>query len=115
MKAICVALSFFSLVFSSFSLAHVSLSSSTPARGEVLNEPPSSLSIAFSGEVRVVKVKLKTSTGDNVNFGFTPPKSWSKQFSWPISSLGSATYQVDWIVMGKDGHKMKGAFEFTVQ
>ena len=115
MKVINVSFCLFCLLFSSMTLAHVSLSSSTPSKGEVLSASPAALALEFSGNVRVVKVVLKNSEGNKVDFGFAPPKEWGKKFSWPVSILPTATYQVNWVIMGKDGHKMKGAYEFTIQ
>jgi methionine-rich copper-binding protein CopC len=114
-KLISLSVCLFCLLFSNLTLAHVSLASSAPAKGEVLSVSPAELALAFSGNVRVVKVVLKNSEGKKIDFGFTPPKAWSKKFSWPVSNLPSGTYQVNWVIMGKDGHKMKGSYEFIIQ
>lgn len=105
-----------SLLFSSSTFAHVSLSESRPAKGEVLSAPPAEFSLIFSGEVRVVKVVLKKQpTGNPVDVSFAPPKQWATTFSWPSDVLPPSSYQFEWVVVGKDGHKMKGSYEFSIQ
>jgi len=102
------------IVFSSIAQAHVGLKDTTPAKGAMLMSSPEKLSLSYSGEVKAVKVTLKDASGKKVDFGFKPISDAAKSFEWALPKLKASNYKVDWIVMGKDGHKMKGQFGFMV-
>lgn len=105
----------FAIGSSSIAHAHVDIKSTTPANHAKLSSSPELLSLVYSGEVRIVKLKLTDSSGEKVDFGFKRSSEASQSFSWPLPVLKKENYRVNWVVMGKDGHKMKGLFDFVVE
>lgn len=101
------------LVFAGPALAHVKPSGSVPADNAMLMQAPDVLSISFSGPIRLTKVTLLHDSGSTVDFGFTPTAA-ATQFSWPLPVLELGSYQVSWVGLGEDGHKMKGDFSFML-
>ena len=59
MKTIFKTLTLISLFFSSIAFGHISLKKSTPADNAMLMTSPTGLVLAFSSDVRVVRVVLK--------------------------------------------------------
>lgn len=102
------------VLFSTFTQAHVGLKNTQPVKGAMLMNSPEKLSLRFSGEVKVVKLRLEDASGISIDFGFKPSADATSDFEWLLPKLKASNYQVDWIVMGKDGHKMKGKFGFMV-
>lgn len=103
------------LVISSLAHAHVDIKETVPENHAKLPVSPETLSLVYSGEVRIVKLKLTDSSGEKVDFGFKRSADASRSFSWPLPALKKESYRVNWVVMGKDGHKMKGLFDFVVE
>lgn len=101
-------------LFSAVTQAHVGLKSTTPTKDAMLMSSPEQLALTYSGDVKVVKVVLKDADGNQVDFGFSPVSDAAKSFAWTLPKLKASNYKVDWIVMGSDGHKMKGQFSFMV-
>ena len=101
--------------FNSIAHAHVDIENTTPTNHATLTSSPETLSLVYSGEVRIVKLKLTDSSGEKLDFGFKRSADASRSFSWPLPALKKESYRVNWVVMGKDGHKMKGLFDFVVE
>jgi methionine-rich copper-binding protein CopC len=114
MKTLIKFLTVISIVFSSAVFAHVHLEKSVPADNAMLMKTPEKLTLAFSKEVRVVKIALKNKKGEKVKFGFKPTKEAHTEFTWKLPKLTPANYIVDVTFLGKDGHKMKDSFGFMV-
>ena len=95
-------------------LAHVKQSSSVPADNAMLMQTPATLSISFSGPVKLTKVELLQNAATTIVFGFTPSLEAATQYSWPLPPLAAGNYQVNWVGLGNDGHKMKGDFSFIL-
>ena len=114
MKTLIKFLAVISVVFSSSVFAHVHLEKSVPADNAMLMKTPEALTLAFSKEVRVVKITLKNKRGEKVKFGFKPSKEAGSEFTWKLPKLAPANYIVNVTFLGKDGHKMKDSFGFMV-
>jgi methionine-rich copper-binding protein CopC len=113
MKKLIPLLTLLCLAFAGPVLAHVKQSGSVPADNAMLMKAPDVLSISFSGPIRLTKVTLLHDNGNTVDFGFTPT-AVATQFSWPLPVLEIGSYQVNWVSLGEDGHKMKGDFSFML-
>ncbi len=113
MKKLIPLLTLLCLAFAGPVLAHVKQSGSVPADNAMLMQAPDVLSISFSGPIRLTKVTLLHDNGNTVDFGFTPT-AVATQFSWPLPVLEIGSYQVNWVSLGEDGHKMKGDFSFML-
>ncbi|PKG58053.1 copper resistance CopC family protein, partial [Shewanella sp. GutDb-MelDb] len=114
MKLVNTILLATSLIISSSVWAHVGLSSSIPAKGAMLNETPSALELSFSGTVRLIKLTLKDSKNNDFKLSIPTSEQSQDQYSLALPTLAESTYTVSWMIMGKDGHKMKGEFEFMI-
>ncbi|MFC4656989.1 copper resistance protein CopC [Rheinheimera marina] len=113
MKKLIPLLTLLCLAFAGPVLAHVKQSGSVPADNAMLMKAPDVLSISFSGPIRLTKVTLLHDNGNTVDFGFTPT-AVATQFSWPLPVLEIGSYQVNWVGLGEDVHKMKGDFSFML-
>ncbi|MCL1124296.1 copper resistance CopC family protein [Shewanella surugensis] len=98
-------------LFSTSVLAHVGLVGSMPTEGAMLNQSPSQLELNFSAPVRLVKLRLNDGDKD---IALTLPNHGESQsdFSVSLPVLMAGNYQVTWMIMGNDGHKMKGQYQF---
>ena len=94
--------------------AHTGIKSTSPENKAVLQEPPEALTLSFRAAVRLMKVTLLDTNEDVVKIDFKPTSKASKVFSVDIPELTLGKYKANWVIMGKDGHKMKGSFVFTV-
>ena len=95
--------------------AHVHLASTLPAAESTVATSPETLSLTFSGEVKLIKLKLSDDKGKKVDFGFKPVVKAAKTMSWKLPALPAGEYDVEWTVMGNDGHKMEDFYTFTVE
>jgi methionine-rich copper-binding protein CopC len=103
-----------SLFFSASAFAHVGLVSSLPNNGAMLSQAPTTLELAFTAPVRLVKLTLQDEKLQSIPL--TLPASTSSQaaFSFTLPVLTATHYTVNWMIMGDDGHKMKGNMSFML-
>ena len=110
-----VAILLMTMTFTSASvLAHTSLTSSTPSDNAMLMKSPETLVLSFGAPVRLVSLKVVNANNEAVAFAFAPIMEAGKTFSYELPPLLPSTYSASWIIMGDDGHKMKGDFSFMV-
>ena len=95
-------------------LAHTGIKSTFPANEQSLTEAPTQLTLTFSGPVRLMKVLMSNSEAEALDIEFKPTAQANKSFDVALPDLEKGQYLVSWVSMGKDGHKMKGDFSFTV-
>lgn len=114
MKKVISLLAVMGLAAAAPVLAHVKQSSSVPADNAMLMQTPATLSISFSGPVKLTKVELLQNAATTIVFGFAPSLEAATQYSWPLPPLEGGNYQVNWVGLGNDGHKMKGDFSFML-
>lgn len=105
----------FAALFSLHANSHVKLLESIPAKGAVLQFAPEQLKLKFNASSRIAKLKIYSTSGEKVDVGFKPTKMPNENFSWTLPVLSPGTYQVEIIYFGKDGHKMKANYSFTLQ
>ncbi|MGI5309802.1 copper resistance CopC family protein [Rheinheimera sp. WS51] len=94
--------------------AHVDLTETVPADEAMLMQSPATLKLTFSAPVRMMKLSLIDAEKKAVKFGFAASATAASEFEWPLPPLKSGEYQVSWIVMGQDGHKMTGDYSFML-
>lgn len=102
------------LTISSLSMAHTGMRSSVPQDGSMLMAPPASLTINFSGSVRLIKVDMKNEHEQNIAVNFSPTTEAATSFDVPLPNLPAGTYRTDWTAMGSDGHKITGSIGFML-
>ena len=102
------------LLLSLNAAAHTGIKSTSPVNKAVLEKAPEALTLSFRGDVRLMKVTLLDTNEEVVKTDFKPTADAAKSFSVDLPELTVGKYKTNWVVMGKDGHKMKGSFVFTV-
>ncbi len=104
----------FLCVFSSATFAHTSLKTSVPANGQTVTEVQH-ISMEFGAALQLMALVLKDATGNVIPTSFARTASANTIFDAKIKApLAPAHYQVHWMGMGADGHKIDGDFSFTV-
>ena len=94
--------------------SHTGIKSTSPENKAVLQEAPETLTLSFRAPVRLMKVTLLDNNEEVVKTDFKPTAKAAKTFSVDLPELSGGKYQASWMIMGKDGHKIKGRFVFTV-
>jgi len=95
--------------------AHTGMTLSVPADGAGVTGSPATLELVFSGDVRLVRLRITSATKENVALEQSQALTPARRFVLPLPSLQPGVYTVNWVVMGSDSHKMNGNFTFTVR
>ncbi len=95
--------------------AHVGLEKATPAENTELKKSPQQLELVFSSPVRLIKAKLMNAEEQSINFSFTPSADANAQYAWELPTLKEGEYMVEWTILGQDGHKMSGSYQFMLR
>ncbi|NLF04903.1 MAG: copper resistance protein CopC [Actinomycetales bacterium] len=98
--------------------AHDTLLASDPADGAVLGEPPTAITLEFSGELLDLNPALELTTSDGTPVEVGEAHLDGPTASWTITepeSLAAGDYEVVWAVTSSDGHPIDGTFAFTVE
>lgn len=95
--------------------AHSGMTLSVPAGGASVAESPEQLVLSFSGDVRLVSLRVTGAGNEQVKLGQSRSLTPAQRFSLPLPALQPGAYTVHWMVMGSDSHKMDGAFTFFVK
>lgn len=104
----------FLLLLSNLVLAHSNLKKSSPADGEMLKASPDVISLTFLNPVKLIKFKLVSANQDPVNTDFKPSMMDRSEFRITPEKLSQGKYTVYWAIMGVDGHKMNGDYQFEI-
>ena len=95
--------------------AHTGLESSVPIDNAMLMESPKAIELNFTEEVHLTKFEVTSKmSGNPVEVDFTPSVTASSNFSLPVPALPMGSYQVNWALLGGDGHQIEGFFGFMV-
>lgn len=103
------------LITATNAMAHVDLSSSTPAMNASITTAPKSLVLNFSGEVMLMNIKLLDVQRTNIPLNYKVNHDLKKLFTVPVPALKKGKYFVVWTTMGKDGHNMNNEYSFTIK
>jgi len=99
---------------SSATFAHTSLKTSVPANGQTVADVQH-ISVEFGAALQLMALVLKDATGNVIPTSFARTATASAIFDAKIKApLAPAHYQVHWMAMGADGHKIDGDFSFAV-
>ena len=102
------------LFLSTSSYAHTSLKTSMPKNNAMLMSSAPQLSVVFTEPVRLAKLTLNSQNGEPVDFNFSPSMESSTFFNYDLPTLSPGNYTAQWMLLGEDGHKMDGSFDFMV-
>lgn len=98
-------------------LSHVHLDRSEPAKDAVVSEAPKVVKLWFSGRIEpdFSEITVTAADGTQVDQGDTSASSNRRELSVNLDELGPGKYQVNWNVVARDGHRIRGDFSFTVE
>ncbi|CDH18808.1 copper homeostasis periplasmic binding protein CopC [Xenorhabdus bovienii] len=100
-------------------LAHAHLKDQTPAENTTVEAAPQAITLSFSERIELgfSKVKLIGPEKKTVKTGKLEldPDTKTKLILPVEDKLVAGEYSVDWSVLSVDGHKTKGAYNFTVK
>jgi copper transport protein len=97
--------------------AHATLEETSPAAGQVLDQPPKSLTLGFNESVEVAlgAIRVFNSKGQRVDIGDTShPAGQQSRVRADLPNLDDDSYVVTWRVISADAHPVRGAFTFQV-
>jgi methionine-rich copper-binding protein CopC len=107
---------FITLILGANSYAHTGLKSSVPNNNAMLVGSPEVIKLKFMAKVNLVKFEVVSKiSGYRVEVNFIPSVTASATFSVAVPELAIGDYQVNWGLLGGDGHQITGSFEFMVQ
>ena len=99
-------------------LAHLGLAGSTPAKGAHLAAAPRELRLSFTEavEASVARLRLLGANGGEVATSGVRslPDSGQVIIANITGALEAGTYTVEWQVIGKDGHPVRGTIPFVI-
>ena len=97
--------------------AHAALLSTTPGDAEILDRPPSEVTLTFGEPVGIGlgSLKVLTATGAPADDGTARRTDGGKVVHIPLrSGLAEGSYVVVWRVVSADSHPVAGAFTFSI-
>lgn len=113
-KVSILLLLFVFALFSNQALAHTSPKDSTPKDGEVITDPIQELTLIFGTKVeQTSKINVLNSKGESItlgNFVIEDDEMWATF----LQPLENGDYNVNWTIIGADGHPIDGHFSFNV-
>ncbi len=116
-RALCAA-SALLLLAPGLALAHLGLSRSTPGKGAHLSTAPRELRLTFTEpvEIAVVRLRLLGPAGAEVPISAVRQAGDSARvlIADVTGSLEAGPHTIEWQVIGKDGHPVRGTIAFVI-
>jgi copper resistance protein C len=103
---------------SPFAAAHASLKSSSPESGATLAVAPKEIALTFNERVAEAFSTISVTDGQGKNIAAEKARTDAINpavLRLPVPMLVAGSYTVTWAVAGRDGHRRKGSFTFTVK
>jgi methionine-rich copper-binding protein CopC len=103
---------------SPFACAHASLKSSTPQAGAWVMLAPKEITLTFNEKVEEAFSTITIADGAGKPVAVNKPKADAANpamLRMQVPLLRAGAYNVSWAVAGRDGHRSKGDFTFTVK
>lgn len=95
--------------------AHATLVASWPESEGVIGQEELSVMLQFNKPVRLLKLVLTNDHGDETRLLTALQKTGQKTSNHALPPLSAGHYVISWMAMGKDTHKLKGEWAFTVK
>ncbi|GAA5172569.1 copper resistance CopC family protein [Modicisalibacter zincidurans] len=102
------------LMGASLAQAHSALKSFSPANGATITEEPAKLELQFTSPLLLTYVALTPQGQESLSLE-VPERQLQADYALPLPALEPNHYSVEWRSMSKDGHNMKGNFEFNLK
>ncbi|KGR75635.1 copper resistance CopC family protein [Ureibacillus sinduriensis] len=114
MKKILLATFVFVFATATNAFAHTHLGSSTPEEGQVVTEQLSEITLNFEGKIeQSSSFELSTMEGQSISIEEITINE-GIMTGTVANPLENGEYQVEWSIIGADGHLMEGEYSFTV-
>lgn len=96
--------------------AHAKLESSDPRAGSTVASAPAALRLTFNEtlEAPFSKIGLSGAAGPVTLPKAQVDKANPKVLSVPLPQLAPGQYKVQWSTVTRDGHKVRGEFDFRI-
>ena len=97
--------------------AHATLEETNPAAGQVLDQPPKTVTLGFNESVEVAlgAIRVFNSKGERLDIGgASHPTGQQSRVQVDLPKLDDDSYVVTWRVISADSHPVSGAFTFQV-
>ncbi len=95
--------------------AHAVLLTSTPADGAILTQAPMAVQLTFNEPVEAVGARLAVIAPNGEDFAVGAPTASGRTLSALVrEGLPEGTVTVAWSAISADGHRVSGAFAFSV-
>jgi len=95
--------------------AHTGLDYSVPENGATLNESPKQIVLSFTEPAKLVKFELIDSDNNVVTTSFKATFEDHVEYVISVNELSDDQYTILWTIMGSDGHKNEGDFQFSLE
>lgn len=102
------------VLVSNLSVAHTPLKSSSPSDGAVIAHSPQQITLTFREPVILAKAELTTNGNSTVDTGFKAGVEKLASYSITLPELTNGQYQLNWVAIGADTHKIEGKLTFSV-
>ncbi|HWL25656.1 MAG TPA: copper resistance CopC family protein [Ureibacillus sp.] len=113
MKKIFISTLFLVFMFASTTFAHSSLTASNPTDGQIVEGNLTEITLKFDTGIESTSlITLTTESGEEIPVDISVNNDTLKA---KISTeLENGTYQVNWNIIGEDGHPINGSYLFLV-
>jgi len=98
--------------------AHPTLMSSVPKAGQTVDSPPKELLLRFNEPIEPAFTHVKLAGPGLPEAKASPTeavKDDANAVAVTLPALSAGVYKARWSAMGRDGHRIKGEFSFTVK
>lgn len=92
---------------------HTALKEATPADAAVVKMAPAHIELAFTAEVKLVKLELM-GVGHEMPTKFEPSLDAKASYRIETPGMHPGEFTVNWAVIGADGHTVTGSYSFLV-
>lgn len=103
----------FTLVISATAFAHTALTEAMPSEGAMLKQGPAHINLTFNGPVKLVKLELM-GVGHEMPTNFESNSEAKNAFIIETPGMHPGVFNVNWAVIGEDGHTVADSYSFTV-
>lgn len=103
------------VLWSTATLAHSPLHSTSPSDGDTLASVPSEVMLEFHGDIRLTRVSMTHANVHSEDLDLGTQKAFAQEFVLPMTDMGAGAYLIEWRGLGTDGHTLNGSFGFVVE
>lgn len=102
------------LLLPSMASAHTTLESSNPSDGQVISEPLKQITLNFGTTIEELSTLKLYQDGKDIELKDISVRD-NKMVADLKEDIENGNYEIEWKIVGKDGHPITGKIEFNVQ